>query len=97
MFFCDGAHHQAHASHDHQGEGGPQGPAGHQVKQGHADAPGDHPGALAEEDGGHEEGEVPQVDQPAVGGEGEPDVYQGGEYEHQHQADGGDGNGFDVG
>ena len=32
--------------------------------------PGDHPGALAEEDGGHEEGEVPQVDQPPLGAKG---------------------------
>ena len=66
----DRPHHKAHAADNHQGEGGPQGPAGEQIKQRHADAPGDHAGALAKENGGHEEGDVPQMDEPAIGGEG---------------------------
>ena len=65
----DRPHHKAHAADNHQGEGGPQGPAGEQIKQRHADAPGDHAGALAKENGGHEEGDVPQMDEPAIGGE----------------------------
>ena len=92
LFLRDSPHGPAHEAHDDQGEGGPQGPAGEKVKQGHAHTAGDHAGAFAEEDGGNEQGDVAQVDQSAVGRDGQANVDGPGEDEDQHQAHGGKGN-----
>ena len=76
MFFSDGSHRVAHQADDDQRERRPQQPAAHHVEQGHAEAARQRAEPAPVEDGDDEQRHVPQMDQPAVGGDRQAHVHE---------------------
>ena len=78
MLLGDSAYGEAHKAYNHEGERSPEIPAGQQVKKTHSEGSCQGSGAASEDDSRQEQRYISQMNQSAVGCDGQAKVYKCG-------------------